>query len=135
MNKYLMIMAMVAAAGAGCAQSGSDDGASVEDGVRFDEDGTIGEAQAAAVSASGQMARVGRQVFFDTTLSNPPGQACATCHALNRSFTDPNTAKPTSQGVVAGRFGNRNTPTAAYSAFSPALNYVDGVGWSGGQFW
>lgn len=142
MNKYLMIMAMVAAgaaAGAGCAAPEgpeSKEGTVLVDGARIDEEGSLGEAQSAVVVSTGtQMARVGRQVFFDTNLSNPPGQSCATCHALSRAFTDPATAKPTSQGVIAGSFGVRNAPTAAYSAFSPALNFVAGVGWSGGQFW
>jgi len=42
------------------------------------------------------------------------------------------------EGVVSGRFGNRNPPTAAYMSFSPPLEFVcDGSDclWIGGQFW
>ena len=32
---------------------------------------------------------LGKKIFFDSTLSNPPGQSCATCHMPNRGFADP----------------------------------------------
>lgn len=79
---------------------------------------------------------LGRMLFFDENLSNPPGQSCASCHHPAAAFADPDSAIPVSEGVIAGRFGGRNTPSAAYAAYSPNFyfNTVDGL-WMGGQFW
>ena len=83
-----------------------------------------------------QRARLGRLLFFDATLSEPAGQSCASCHDPAVAFTDPDTAKPTSKGVHVERFGSRNTPSAMYMAFSPALHFDKEEGhYVGGQFW
>lgn len=76
---------------------------------------------------------LGRQLFFDTDLSTPPGQSCATCHDPAAGFADPNHNLPVSQGVHTDRFGNRNSPTAAYASFIPEFNF-DGQRYIGGQF-
>ena len=80
------------------------------------------------------LAAVGRSVFFDEALSEPAGQACASCHDPKNGFTDPR-GTATSEGVIPGSFGNRNAPTAAYAVFSPAFYYdVAGGSYRGGQF-
>jgi cytochrome c peroxidase len=84
--------------------------------------------------------KVGRSLFFDTTLSEPAGQACAACHAGNVGWTGPdasvNRAGAVYPGAVATRFGNRKPPAAAYAGNSPILHYVDSTtGWVGGMFW
>ncbi|MFA4969139.1 MAG: cytochrome c peroxidase [Sulfuritalea sp.] len=91
---------------------------------------------AAGDSAAAGKAQLGRLLFFDATLSEPAGQSCASCHDPAVAFIDPDTAKPTSKGVHAGRFGSRNTPSAMYMAFSPAFHFdkQEGV-YVGGQFW
>ncbi len=38
------------------------------------------------------------------------------------------------EGAVAGRFGNRKPPAAAYAGESPVLFDDDGT-WTGGMFW
>jgi len=79
---------------------------------------------------------LGRVLFFDPTLSEPAGQSCASCHDPAAAFTDPDTARPTSKGVHRERFGNRNTPSAMYMAFSPAFHFDKAEGhYVGGQFW
>jgi cytochrome c peroxidase len=79
---------------------------------------------------------LGKQIFFDTNLSQPAGQACASCHAPKVAFTEPNQTLPTSQGATPGFFGNRNSPTAMYSAFSPFFHFDSTKGsYLGGQFW
>ncbi len=91
-----------------------------------------------AAPTPGQAARVdlGRLLFFDTGLSEPAGQSCATCHDPGRAFTDPDDAQPTSKGVHPERFGARNTPSALYMAFSPAFHFDAKEGhYVGGQFW
>jgi cytochrome c peroxidase len=81
-------------------------------------------------------AYVGQKLFFDTNLSTPAGQSCATCHDPYHAFTDPDLNVPTSEGVIPGRFGNRNTPTAAYAKYSPDFHFDSDEGtWVGGQFW
>jgi cytochrome c peroxidase len=81
-------------------------------------------------------AALGKAMFFDTRLSTPSGQSCASCHSPQSGFSDPDHDSPVSAGAVAGRFGNRNAPTAAYAAFSPRFHYdvKDGL-FEGGQFW
>lgn len=69
---------------------------------------------------------LGRRLFFDAQLSSPPGQSCSSCHDPGAAFTDPRRDRPVSPGVLPGRFGNRNSPTAMYMAFSPSL-YFDAV--------
>jgi cytochrome c peroxidase len=78
---------------------------------------------------------LGKRLFFDTNLSHPTGQSCGSCHAPQNAFTDPDQNHATSEGVNPGLFGNRNTPTASYAAFSPDFHFdaTEGL-WVGGQF-
>ncbi len=78
--------------------------------------------------------QLGKLLFFDANLSEPAGQACADCHAPEAGFADPDTNLPVSEGVIAGRFGGRNSPSAAYASFSPEFSYENGEA-IGGQFW
>ena len=63
---------------------------------------------------------IGKRLFFDTSLSNPAGQSCASCH-------DPETGSSGNFGSTAGvpfaadkaTLGLRNTPTATYASFTP----------------
>jgi cytochrome c peroxidase len=99
-----------------------------------DQDGGTSASNLSAQQLTPQQ-ELGRQLFFDTNLSTPPGQSCATCHDPATAFADPDQAHPTSEGVHAGRFGNRNTPTAMYAAFSPEFYYDETEGlFIGGQF-
>ena len=82
--------------------------------------------------------QLGKSLFFDTNLSTPPGEACAACHGPQVGYTGPdqviNARGAVYEGAVAGRFGNRKPPSAAYAGDSPIL-YNDGTGWVGGMFW
>ena len=79
---------------------------------------------------------LGKQLFFDTKLSRPNGQSCATCHSPEVAFTDPDKSKPVSNGVILTLFGFRNAPTVPYSSFSPPFHYDDEGGtYVGGLFW
>src|SRR5262245_56143936 len=79
-------------------------------------------------------ARLGALLFADQNLSSPAGQACADCHDQDRAFSDPESSRTSSMGVVTGRFGVRNAPTAMYAQYVPRL-HVDEHGWIGGLFW
>ena len=81
---------------------------------------------------------LGKKLFYDTNLSSPPGRACASCHEPEVGYAGPdeaiNAAGAVYEGAVAGRFGNRKSPTAAYAGDSPILHF-DGTKWVGGMFW
>jgi cytochrome c peroxidase len=94
--------------------------------------GGSGSSGGQAISTKAQL---GHALFFDTSLSTPPGMSCATCHSPTKAFTDPRPGSPTSAGVVHGLFGFRNAPTACYAAFSPPFQALPGTGAVGGQFW
>jgi len=84
--------------------------------------------------------KVGKSLFFDTTLSEPTGQACAACHGRNVGWTGPdasvNRTTAVYPGAFPGSFGNRKPPAAAYAGRSPRLHYVNSTtGWVGGMFW
>lgn len=84
--------------------------------------------------------QLGKQIFFDTNLSTPAGQSCASCHAPEAGFSGPNSDVNLVTGVYPGavptRFGNRKPPTVAYMSYSPKRTYNQENGtWVGGQFW
>ena len=80
-------------------------------------------------------AQLGQKLFFDTNLSKPAGQSCASCHTPSVFFTDPDKGQPTSDGVLPKLKGNRNSPTAMYAAYSPTFHFDKEEGlYVGGQF-
>jgi len=80
--------------------------------------------------------RLGKLLFFEESLSTPPGQACSTCHAPEVAFADPEYELPVSRGALPGRYGNRNDMPAAYAAFVPPLSFDEEEEvWVGGLFW
>ena len=85
--------------------------------------------------------QLGKNIFFDQTLSNPAGYSCASCHSPSAGFTGPNSsinlAYGPMPGVVSGRTGFRKPQAIAYSTYSPSGPYFDNgqLLWSGGNFW
>lgn len=80
--------------------------------------------------------RLGKLLFFEKSLSTPPGQACATCHSPAFAFSDPVKELPVSKGAHAGLYGSRNDMSVSYSAYVPALHYSEQEElWIGGLFW
>ncbi len=86
--------------------------------------------------------QLGKDIIYDTSLSDPPGYACATCHVQETGFTNPlsvvNLGAGTSPGVVPGRATNRRPQSYAYAAFSPVGPYYDATfaqAYVGGDFW
>ncbi len=85
---------------------------------------------------------LGKRLFFDRNLSLKGNQACSTCHlpAAGWSGDDSriNAHGAAYEGSVAGRFGNRRPPTAAYATPSPVLRLENKDGdtlFVGGNFW
>jgi len=85
---------------------------------------------------------LGRDIFYDTHLSRPVGQSCASCHDPVAGYAHPNANIPTSQGAIQSRYGNRNANSITYAMFSPELYYdpnpspgvMEGQ-YKGGLFW
>lgn len=78
---------------------------------------------------------LGKTLFMDSNLSEPAGQSCASCHSFGAGLADPDQAEATSRGVDPSRFGSRNTPMAAYAAFTPEFHYdKEEALYVGGQF-
>jgi cytochrome c peroxidase len=65
---------------------------------------------------------LGKLLFNDANLSNPIGQACASCHSPETGFSDP-LHQIVSEGAVSNTFGNRNAPNLAYNVFAPNRYY------------
>ena len=78
---------------------------------------------------------LGKSLFMDSNLSEPAGQSCVSCHSFGAGLADPDQAEATSRGVDPSRFGSRNTPMAAYAAFTPEFHYdKEEELYVGGQF-
>jgi cytochrome c peroxidase len=90
---------------------------------------------------------LGRTIYFDASFSNPSGmQSCASCHLPQQGFvgfgdmpSGPNSRGFRSgmgEGAVAGAFGGRKPPSAAYATFAPAFAWDPAQReFSGGLFW
>ncbi len=85
--------------------------------------------------------QLGKNIFFDSTLSDPPGLSCATCHLPSAGFTGSssaiNSATGPMPGVVRGRSGRRKPQSVPYATFSPFGPYYsdDLAVFLGGTFW
>lgn len=93
--------------------------------------GGCGSAEPARALESKEL--LGQRLFDDPRLSEPAGQACSDCHVATTAFADPEDER-TSAGVIRDRFGIRNTPSAMYLKFAPALHEEHGR-MVGGLFW
>ena len=91
-----------------------------------------------------ELESLGKAIFNDTSLSNPPGLACASCHAAETGYTHPDEGvhkgSALAPGAAKGRFGHRKPPTVAYASFMPQgiphwddnmQAYVGGLFWDG----
>jgi cytochrome c peroxidase len=79
---------------------------------------------------------LGKRLFFEKSLSTPPGQACSACHDPQVAFANPDKGIPVSRGARPGVYGNRNDQPVAYAAFIPPRHRDPEEGlWVGGLFW
>lgn len=86
-------------------------------------------------------AAVGKKIFFDTTLSDPPGTSCASCHDPAHGYAGNNgSTTGTARGSRTGHLARRNTPSVLYLKYVPHfafrweedVNVPDAMG---GFFW
>ena len=83
--------------------------------------------------------QLGKSIFNDTNLSLNNNESCATCHGPAAGWTGPisdiNLHGAVYEGSIAGAFGNRKPPSAAYATLSPIF-HMDKKGlFVGGNFW
>ncbi len=67
---------------------------------------------------------LGQTIFFDSTLSEPPGTSCASCHDPERAFAGSNgstTGVP--RGSHLGRLARRNAPSLLYLKQIPKFGF------------
>jgi cytochrome c peroxidase len=86
--------------------------------------------------------QLGKVLFFARNLSLNNNQSCASCHLPAAGWTGDNSKinahGAAYEGSVAGRFGNRRPPSAAYATPSPVLHFdMEGneALFIGGNFW
>jgi len=88
------------------------------------------------------LVRLGERLFFDKSLSTPPGQSCADCHDPQAGWTGAdeqvNSGVVVYAGVIPDRFANRKPPSSAYATLAPPLHLEEEDGerlFVGGNFW
>ncbi len=90
-----------------------------------------------AEPASEDLARLGRQLFFDTNLSLNRTQSCSTCHDPTRGFADARdngVHGAASLGDDDRSLGDRNAATTAYAFLTPKFHQNSSGDYVGGLF-
>jgi len=66
------------------------------------------------------LAALGKRLFFDERLSEPPGTSCASCHDPKRGYSgNHGSTKGVAAGSRNGAFAIRNTPSVKYLRYVP----------------
>ncbi len=91
---------------------------------------TVSGIAAPAPSELSAAAELGKAIFADTSLSEPGGMSCQTCHQPDKGHA---TNDVVQTGVVTGHAGTRNAPSIGYLKYSPNFAYTDD-GPTGGFF-
>ena len=95
----------------------------------------------ASAQALDDSEQLGKSIFMDEALSLNGNQSCGSCHGPSVGWTGPistiNEGGGVYEGSIAGRFGNRKPPSAAYATQSPvfAFHRQGGGLFTGGNFW
>ncbi|MES1173068.1 MAG: cytochrome c peroxidase [Myxococcales bacterium] len=75
-------------------------------------------------AASSTLVELGRAVFFDKTLSDPPGTSCASCHDPERAFSSSNGSElGVPRGSRSTHFARRNAPSLLYLKQVPKFGF------------
>ena len=98
-----------------------------------------------AFAGDAALEALGKKIFEDPGLSEPAGQACASCHVAAQAFTGNffSTVPAVAQGSTVDKIGTRNGPTIMYMSFSPPFHFAAEKNEkgeieytpTGGQFW
>ncbi len=80
-------------------------------------------------------ARLGEQIFNDTSLSASGQRACASCHAADRGHGAPNALAAQFGGPTMNTQGTRSSPSIRYLAFIGSFRFAADGTPTGGFFW
>jgi cytochrome c peroxidase len=69
---------------------------------------------------------LGKKIFFDDRLSEPPGTSCASCHDPARAFSGRHGSRlGVALGSRPGHYARRTTPSVLYMRYVPAFYYFE----------
>jgi cytochrome c peroxidase len=69
---------------------------------------------------------LGKKIFFDERLSEPPGTSCASCHDPARAFSGGHGSRVgVPLGSRPGHYARRSTPSVLYMRYVPAFHYFE----------
>ena len=84
----------------------------------------LGAVSAEDAAPGGDRVELGRRIFFDETLSEPPGTSCAACHEPARGFSgDHGLRTGVPLGSRPGTYARRSTPSLLYLSFVPTFRF------------
>ncbi len=104
---------------------------------------SIADPPAASAEPSPHRIALGRKVFFDPSLSEPPGTSCASCHDPARAFAgNHGSTLGVPLGSRPGHYARRNTPSLLYLTYvrrlhphweedAPLVDMFGGFFWDG----
>ncbi len=92
------------------------------------------DASASTQPTKTKLETLGRLIFFDTSLSQPAGQSCASCHNPQYAYADQD--KAISPGASPHLLGKRNAPSLSYASLTPQWHFnSEDETWIGGFFY
>ena len=69
---------------------------------------------------------LGKKIFFDDRLSEPPGTSCASCHDPARAYSGTHGSRiGVPLGSRPGHFARRSAPSVLYLRYTPAFHYFE----------
>ncbi len=69
---------------------------------------------------------LGKRIFFDARLSEPPGTSCASCHDPARAFSGGHgSSVGVPLGSRPGHFARRSTPSVLYLRYTPRFHFFE----------
>ena len=86
-----------------------------------------------SAQAADDLSALGEVLFFDANLSKNRTQACASCHAPDKAFSDPRET-PTSTGDDGVSVGSRNAPALTYATKTVPFHLEQDGHYAGGFF-
>jgi cytochrome c peroxidase len=74
--------------------------------------------------SAAELVDLGRKIFYDRTLSNPPGTSCASCHDPASAFASQNgSTNGLPRGSRRNHFARRTAPSLLYLRYVPSFRY------------
>ena len=141
-ERVLTILCALVLCSAGCTLPNNPQEAENQPAVQVQLPRASGDHQVLSLLEDPELQNMGEKIFFDNTLSDPPGVSCSTCHDAVAGWGGPDSAVNLAgniyPGAVPTRFGNRKPSSAAYATYAPILHTEleeDDVLFVGGNFW